>query len=182
MLKNAIKLSFLLSLIAFVAVGLQAQDDKSQRKSPPMETTGMVGDVEVKINYSAPSVKGRTIFGDLEPWDEVWRTGANEATTFEVSKNVLIEGEELAAGTYALFTIPGQERWTIIFNSVADQWGDYDYDESKDVLRVEVTPKTTEEVTEQMKIALKEKEGTSHIMIKWDHTKVPFTIAPAASN
>lgn len=182
MLKNAIKLSFLLTLFAFMATTVEAQDDKSQRKSPPMEATGMVGDVTVTINYSAPSVKGRTIFGDLEPYGETWRTGANEATTFEVSKTVLVEGEELAAGKYALFTIPGQEKWTIIFNSVADQWGDYDYDESKDVLRVEVEPKTTEDITEQMSIAMKEKDGTSHVYIKWDHTKVPFEIAPASSN
>ncbi|MCB0664321.1 MAG: DUF2911 domain-containing protein [Saprospiraceae bacterium] len=182
LLKKVIRFSFLFALVAFFATSTQAQDDKSKRKSPPMETTGMVGDVSVAINYSAPSVNGRKIFGGLEPYDEVWRTGANEATTFEVSKNVMIEGQELPAGKYGLFTIPGEDKWTIIFNSDWDQWGDYNYDAGKDVLRVEVMPKKLDEPVEQMKIALSEKDGTSMVAIKWSETKAAFSIAPVASN
>jgi hypothetical protein len=176
--KNAIKFSFLFALVAFFVTSSQAQDDKAKRKSPPMETTGMVGDAKVTINYSAPSVKGRTIFGDLEPYGEIWRTGANEATTFEVSKNVMIEGQELAAGKYALFTIPNEDSWTIIFNSVFDQWGDYNYDKEKDVLRVDVTPTTLSEPVEQMTISLN--DGT--VAIAWSTTQAAFSLAPSASN
>ncbi len=181
-IKNAIRFSCLFALVAFFATSTQAQDDKSKRKSPPMETTGMVGDVSVTINYSAPSVNGRTIFGDLEPYGEVWRTGANEATTFEVSKNVLIEGQELAAGKYGLFTIPNKESWTIIFNSVHDQWGDYNYDMEKDVLRVEVTPTKLETPVEKMSISIIENDGASAIAIAWSDTQAAFSIAPGASN
>ena len=180
-IKNVLKDSFLLAMIVFLATAVDAQDDKSKRKSPPMETTGMVGDVTVAINYGAPSVNGRVIFGDLEPWDETWRTGANEATTFSVDKAVKIEGQDLAAGKYSLFTIPREDgNWTVIFNSVADQWGDYNYDESKDVLRVDVEAMSSDEITEQLRIDLEEEGGASKVVIKWDHTHVPFTIASGA--
>lgn len=182
LLKNVTKFSFLFVLIAFFATSTQAQDDKSKRKSPPMESTGMVGDATVTITYSAPSVNGRTIFGDLIPYGKTWRTGANEATTFEVSKNVTIEGQELAAGKYALFSIPGADKWTIVFNSVWDQWGDYNYDKEKDVLRVEVMPKKLDEPVEQLKIGLSEKDGSSMVAVKWADTKAAFSIAPVASN
>ncbi len=183
-MKNFIKFSFLLALIAFVATSTQAQDDKSKRKSPPMETKGKIGDAMVSINYSAPSVNGRTIFGDLVPYGKTWRTGANEATTFEVSKNIMVEGQELPAGKYGLFTVPGEDKWTIVFNSVWDQWGDYNYDKSKDVLRVDVTPKKLETPVEQFKIALTEKDGSSWVAIKWADTKAAFSVAPVmkASN
>lgn len=182
LLKNVIKFSFLFALVAFFATSTQAQDDKSKRKSPPMEATGMAGNVSITVNYSAPSVNGRKIFGDLVPYNEVWRTGANEATTFEVSKNVMIEGQELPAGKYGLFTIPGEDKWTIVFNSVWDQWGGYNYDSEKDVLRVEVMPKKLDEPVEQMKIAVSEKDGASMVAIKWADTKAAFNVAPVASN
>ncbi len=182
LMKNVIRFSFLFALVAFLATATEAQDDKSKRKSPPVETTGMIGDVTVAINYSAPSMRGRTIFGDLEPWGEVWRTGANEATTFEIDKDITVEGETLPAGKYGLFTIPGEETWTVIFNSVWDQWGDYDYDTEKDVLRVEVAPKTLDEAVEQMKFVVKEKDGDTWIALKWANTKVPMKVAPIAAN
>ena len=83
-----------------------AQDDKSKRPSPPKTATGEVGDLKIAIDYGAPSVKGRKIFGEKEPYGKVWRTGANEATTFSVNKDVTINGNSLPAGKYALFTIP----------------------------------------------------------------------------
>lgn len=181
-MKKVIKFSFLFALIAFFATSAQAQDDKSKRKSPPMETTGMVGDASVSINYSAPSVNGRNIFGDLVPYGKTWRFGANEATTFEVSKNIMIEGQELAAGKYGLFAIPEEGKWTIIFNSVWDQWGDYNYDSAKDVLRVEVTPAKLDESAEQMKIEMMDKDGTTWVALTWADTKVPFSLSSAASN
>ena len=183
-LKTIVKLSFLFALVFAMTTNLSAQDDKSKRKSPPMEATGMIGDVEVNINYGAPSVRERTIFGELESWDKVWRTGANESTTFEVSKNVLIEGQELAAGKYSLFTIPSKEdKWTVIFNSVPDQWGAFNYDKNKDVLRVEVMAKTLDELVETMTFKVKEKEdGKGWAGFSWEKTKVGFSIAPVASN
>ncbi|RMG72406.1 MAG: DUF2911 domain-containing protein, partial [Bacteroidetes bacterium] len=100
--------------------------------------SGSIGTAEITINYGSPAAKGRTLWGDLVPYGAVWRTGANEATTFTVSQDVTIEGQTLPAGTYSLFTIPGESDWTIIFNKTAEQWGAYEYDEAADALRVKV--------------------------------------------
>ena len=96
--------------------------------------------------------KDGLIWGDLVPYGKVWRTGANEATTFETDKDIMIKEQKLPAGKYALFTIPGETEWTWIFNSVWDQWGAYKYDESKDVLRVKSTPESSSVFHEQLKI------------------------------
>ena len=163
-------------LIAFLAVAfvypLTAQMDKSERKSPPAEVTKKVGDATITIKYSQPSMRGREIYGDLVPFNEVWRTGANEATTFETDKDLMINGKKLPAGKYALFTIPGEEEWTIIFNSKHDQWGAYSYKEEDDVLRVKATPEKHKK-TEKMTFVITE-EGV--INLDWAETRVPFTI------
>ena len=109
-MKNVISRSIMvMAVIAFLFQTnvTQAQDDKSKRPSPPAEASAKVGGTMVTINYSQPSVKSRKIWGELVPYDKVWRTGANEATTFEVSTDVKIEGKTLPAGKYGLFTIPG---------------------------------------------------------------------------
>ena len=140
--------------------------------SPRKEMKGQIAGVDVAINYGSPSVKGRTIWGDLVPFDQIWRTGANEATTFEVANPVNIEGQNLAPGKYSLFTIPKEDGWTIIFNEVAEQWGHYDYDEGKDVLRVDVNTGAADEMSETMEFVV---EG-SEIVILWANLKVPFNL------
>jgi hypothetical protein len=110
------------------------------RVSPTGTVSQVVGVSNVEIVYSRPSVRGREIFGDLVPYGEVWRTGANEATTFTIEHDATIEGKPLAAGTYALFTIPGADSWTLIFSTQSDLWGSYGHEEPKDALRVEVKP------------------------------------------
>lgn len=150
-------------------------DDRANRPSPPKVTTGSVDGTSITIDYSSPSVKNRTIWGGLVPYDKVWRTGANEATTFEVSQNVTVEGKALAAGKYALFTIPSQDKWTIIFNSQPDQWGSYDRDAAKDVLSVEVKPQASEEHVEAMQFFI---EGDK-VILRWEKLEVPFTVASA---
>ncbi len=152
------------------------EEDKSQRKSPPMTAEGQVGDAQVTITYGAPSVRGRTIYGDLVPYNQIWRTGANEATTISLSDDVMVEGQMLPAGTYSVFTIPGEEEWTIIFNEEAEQWGAYDYDESKDALRVQVTPNMLEESAEVLAFALED----GQMVLRWDNTEVPVSMSPAA--
>jgi hypothetical protein len=113
---------------------------KLPRVSQKSTVTQTVGLTDVSITYSRPGVKGRVIWGGLVPYDSVWRTGANEATTFAVSKDVTINGKALPAGTYSLHTLPGKTSWTVIFNKKADQWGSYTYDAAQDALRVEVQP------------------------------------------
>jgi hypothetical protein len=144
-------------------------DDKSKRPSPPATVTG----TNFTIEYSRPSLKGRKAFGELEPYGKVWRTGANEATTFEAKKDLKINGQTLPAGTYALFTIPGEQEWTIIFNKTAKQWGAYKYDEKQDALRVKVKPAKTAAPVEQFTIAA-DKAGT--VTLAWDNTQAAFTV------
>lgn len=149
------------------------EEDKSSRKSPPRTAEGEIGSAMVTVNYGSPSVRGRTIYGDLVPYNEIWRSGANEATTITFSEDVMVEGEALPAGTYALFTIPGEDAWTVIFNKEAEQWGAYDYDESMDALRVEVEPQPLEESEEMLTF---EVSGDA-VMLKWADLAVPFTVS-----
>lgn len=151
------------------------EDSKSERPSPPRKATGTLGDMSVEINYSSPKVKGRSIWGGLVPYGEVWRTGANEATTISFSKTALVEGKKLAAGKYSLFTIPGEEKWTVIFNSVAEQWGAYEYDKSKDALRVEVTPRAIDEHVESMEFIV----ADGKVTLRWEKLEVPVSVATA---
>src|SRR3954467_3196490 len=134
---------FIASLVAttlFTSVKSSAQDDKSKRPSPPAtaSATTSTGNT-ITIDYSQPGVKGRTIGKEIAPYGKVWRTGANEATLFEVSRDAKVEGKDLKAGKYSLFTIPGENEWQFILNSETGQWGikqggDANRDPAKDVL------------------------------------------------
>src|SRR5215204_1166913 len=129
----------LFSAVLFISLGALAQNPPASPPAKVSETTDK--GVVITIDYSQPSVKGRTIGKDLEPMEgKVWRTGANKATVFEVSKDVKVEGKALAAGKYGLFTLPNKEEWVIIFNKTPNQWGAYKYAEADDVLRIKVKP------------------------------------------
>ena len=127
--------TIILLLLFFTCQAVFAQQS---RQSPAKMAQNKVNGTDVKVKYGSPSVKGRTIYGDLVPYDQVWRTGANEATTIEFSKDVTINGKNLAKGKYALFTIPGKDSWEIIFNKNAEQWGAFKYNKDLDALRIRV--------------------------------------------
>lgn len=149
---------------------------RSPRPSPGAKLTQTVGLTDITINYSRPGVKNRKIWGDLVPYDKVWRTGANEATTISFSDDVWINGQKLAKGMYSLHTIPTTGDWTIIFNSVADQWGSYSYDETKDTLRVTAKPETAD-FREWMGFEVPEMTtDTAKIVLRWEKVAVPFTV------
>ena len=167
-LKTIATLLFSLCLV-FVA---NAQKDKSKRKSPPAQVTANVNGADVTIDYSKPSKRSRDIFGSLVPYGKVWRTGANESTWMEISKDVKVEGEVLPAGKYGLFTIPGEDKWIIIFNSNSSGWGAYEYKESEDVLRVEVESATAD-FSEQFIVKIADNGAVSMV---WDTTLVSFSI------
>lgn len=169
-MKHVILSSFVLITTLFSWSTLSGQDDKSTRPSPPAEAHAKIGDVPVSINYSSPAVKERVIWGDLVPYGKVWRTGANEATVFESSGDLMINGQKLPAGKYGLFTIPGEKEWTIIFNSVWDQWGAFKYDPSKDVLRIKASPEKSDAFNERMKFEIKDHVVT----LLWENLKVSF--------
>lgn len=151
-----------------------------KRASPLQNISGTLSGVEVQMAYGAPSVKGRAVWGELVPFGEVWRTGANEATWVEFGADVKVNQTAVPKGRYALFVIPngGPETnptWTVIFNKVWNQWGSYEYKPSEDAARVEVSVKATEQSTEQMNFAL---EGNS-IVFSWE--KATFSLSVEAA-
>jgi hypothetical protein len=169
-------------LIAVVTLSLasnkalaQAAEDKSKRPSPPaVATQTLASGATVTINYSQPSVKGRTIGKDLEPMTgKIWRTGANEATTFETSKNIKVNGQILPAGKYALFTISSEKEWTVIFNKKSAQWGAYEYDAAQDALKVQAKLKVADLFAEKLSFNIS-KDGETTIL--WGNNKVIFTL------
>lgn len=162
--------------LLLVATTAFAQQIRAPRPSPKASMTQTVGVTDVTIDYGRPGVKGRNVFGELVPYDKVWRTGANEATTIKFSDDVWINGQKLAKGTYSLHTIPTTGDWTIIFNKVADQWGSYSYDPTQDALRVTAKPETAG-FREWMTFEVPEMTtDTAKFVLRWDRVAVPFTI------
>lgn len=171
-MKKQITLFVLLVGALFSTTMAQDKDDKSKRPSPPAKAEGSIDGAKIVIDYSTPSAKGRKMLGGTEKFGTVWRTGANEATTFEVSKNIKVEGKELAKGKYSLFTIPGESEWTIIFNKTVEQWGAYKYKEADDALRVTVKAGKTDKFVETFNISI---EGNK-VVLRWENTQVAFAI------
>ena len=170
---KSVLIVFVLGLMAAWPVSnAYGQEDKSTRPSPPAEAHAVIGDRKVDVYYSSPAVKGRTIWGSLVPYGKVWRTGANEATVFETSGDLIIGGKTLPAGKYALFTIPGEKEWTVIFNSVWDQWGAYKYDAAKDVLRISARPEKSTAYHERLKFDISDNE----VVIHWENMRVGFML------
>ncbi len=171
------KYLFSISLFSFLfltAFNSCAQQDKSKLPSPPATVSQKTGEVTVTINYSQPSVKGRTIGKDLEPMTgKVWRTGANDATVFEVDKAVQVEGKALPQGKYGLFTIANGDDWTIIFNKTWKQWGAYSYKEADDVLRVNVKAGKADSFSEKMTFTI---DAGGKVSLLWGDLKVEFTV------
>lgn len=171
-------LLLLIAAVSITTLCTAQQQDKSKRPSPPATAKQTLGDgTAITIDYSQPSVKGRTIGKDLEPINgKVWRTGANEATVFEISKDVKVEGKDLPAGKYGLFTIAGDDEWTIIFNKTWNQWGAFNYKEADDALRVTVKPKKSKDFAEKMTFTIS-KKGT--VTLLWGDRKVEFRVKKA---
>ncbi len=163
-------------LLTCCTCGILAQSDKSKRPSPPKTASGEVGNLKIVIDYGAPSVKNRTIFSATdgkEPYGKVWRTGANEATTFSINQDVTINGEPLAKGKYALFTIPDEKEWTVIFNKKPDQWGAYDYDSKEDALRIKVNAKKPDSLQEQLMFNV---GNDGKVTFAWEHVTFDFMV------
>ncbi len=149
---------------------------KLPRPSQKSSVTQTVGLTDVTITYSRPGVKGRAIWGELVPYDKVWRTGANEATVFTVTDDVTINGQKLPAGTYSFHTIPSKDEWTIIFNKDDGQWGSFQYDEKKDALRVKAKPQTAE-MQEWLSFSFPDpKMNSAQVALRWEKLMVPFTV------
>lgn len=179
-----------------LTVQAQLRLPRPSQRATIMQTVGVT---DITIVYHRPGVKGRQIWGDppagatgtatlddqrtrpkdmpIVPFGHVWRTGANEATVFEITDPVLINGQPLAAGKYSLHSIPGKDEWTIIFNSDAGQWGSFSYDEKKDVLRVKAKPQTLADPQEWLMYSFDPvTENSAQVNIRWEKINVPFTV------
>jgi hypothetical protein len=170
------------AVITLLFVGIETMNTRYQKSFSPEEVVEFKqGEVHVEVFYNRPFKKGRTIFGALVPYNTVWRTGANEATTFETNRDLLIEGQILKAGKYSIWTIPNAETWAIIFNKEHGQWGvnadgDPNRDPKKDVISVEVHAVLQERIFEQFTIEFAQLEDEAEMVLLWDETlvAVPF--------
>lgn len=169
-MKKLLSFSLLFVVAFFCGTALHAQNQNVA--SPKQTASGKAGDADIVVDYGSPAVKGRTIWGDLVPYGKVWRAGANDATTFETSKDIQVEGKTLPAGKYALFAIPEQNEWTIIFNKVAKQWGAYSYKADQDALRVTVKPRKAASFNERLAYQV----GNSGLVLQWADLEVPVAI------
>ncbi len=203
--RNSIKYLFPVMLVLFVVQSALAQTPVTIRLPRPSQKASVmqtIGVTDVTITYSRPGVKGRRIWGDpvasqsgtkgeatlddqnvrpkdapIVPWGHVWRTGANEATQFEVTDDVLINGQKLAAGKYSLHTIPTHDEWTIVFNGTANQWGSFNYDPAKDTLRIKVKPQWVNENKEWLEYWIDPvTPNSAEVNIRWEKVRVPFTV------
>jgi len=177
-MKNSYNPFFICFLSLFILTNiLKAQQIQMPSPSPLATFEQRVGLTDVVISYSRPGVKGRIIFGDLVPFDKLWRTGANMATKIEFSDDVKIQGKDLKAGAYALFTIPGKDSWTIIFNTNYNQGGIGQYTEAEDVLRVSVAPEKMAEKMETFTIDINDiTDSSANLWILWENTAVSVRI------
>ena len=162
-MKKLLSLALLLLLGASTSFA-QGMAKEKKRKSPH----DTISTSNVSISYGRPYKNGRDIFGGLIEYGKVWRTGADEATKITFNKDVVFGDKPVKAGTYALFTIPGKDTWTIILNKQADQWGAFKYDETQDLVRVTATPEQAKKVVEEFTISAKKNKLT----MKWDKTSV----------
>ena len=160
--------TYLIAMAILFSIVVEAQ---KKPVSPSAKAEGKCGAASVTIEYSQPSAKGRKIMGGLVPFGEVWRTGANKTTTFTASAPVKMEGQDLAAGTYALFTLPGESEWTIIINK-SIEWGAFSYKQGDDVLRVKVKPSKTDTFVETFNITVE----NDQVILKWENTQVAFKV------
>ena len=197
------RLYFLMTVVAFTALTAQSAAAQVRTPRPSQKASVMqtIGVTDVTITYSRPGVKGRKIWGDplpsqeakgeatlddqnvrpkdapIVPWGHAWRTGANEATQFVVTDDVLINGQKLPAGSYSLHTIPNKDEWTIIFNSVANQWGSFNYDPTKDTLRVKAKAETVNENQEWLAFTFDPVgDNSAQVNIRWEKLRVPFKV------
>jgi Protein of unknown function (DUF2911) len=170
---------FVMAISGLVMVScLQAQTPNINfpAASPLCTLKQRVGLTDIEVVYSRPSVKGRTIFGGIVPYGQVWRTGANQATKITFSTPVKLEENDIPAGTYGLFTIPGEDEWTIIINTNANQWGAFQYNQKDDLIRFKVTPVTLKDTSiETFAVEFNRiRDEAAVLNLVWDKTVVPI--------
>jgi hypothetical protein len=176
-MKLSIKSVMLFIALLGVANFANAQGAKFPQPSSGQTITQDFGLGKITLTYSRPNVKGRKIFGGMEPLGVVWRNGANAATRIKFTDAVKIEGKDLPAGEYGLFSIPGKNEWTVIFNKIADQWGAYEYKESDDVIRVKVKTTSLKDKVETLTMQFSAvSETTAQLNMMWENSAYAINI------
>ena len=177
-MKKLFALSILMLALVFTT-NISAQKfsglDKSPMDMATYPSSYKVSDKAIRVTYSRPQLKGRSV-SELAPAGEVWRTGANEAVEITFYKDANVGGTDVKAGTYSLFTIPGEGEWTVIINSNLNQWGAYSYDKKADVARVKATATAAGESLDAFSIAFNEVDGGAHLVMAWGTTRVALPI------
>jgi len=170
-LRKATLLYFFLPAIVY------AQEAIPPKPSPLAVVAARYKDTYIKITYSQPHKRGRKLFGMLVPYGQVWRTGANEATEVTITRDILVNGTLLKAGTYSLFTIPEKSKWTIIFNSDLGLWGSYNYNPNMDILRFQATAQPLADIVyEPFTILIEAKNDKAEVRLLWDNVSVGFPL------
>jgi hypothetical protein len=169
--------AFLMLTILVLTVFTTAQE-KKQRPSPPASAQCRLADGKsIKVDYSSPRAKGRQIFGGLVPYGQVWRTGANEATTFVTDANLTIGGKDIAAGSYTLFTVPNQDKWQLIINKKNAEWGiPYKY-EADELGRFDMSVSKTSGSVENFTISFHEMSDGCHMYMDWENTRATIEMS-----
>jgi len=158
-------------LVLYSLAFVSCESQKKERPSPLRADSTMFGAAKLKIEFSSPAVNGRRIWGDLVPYDQLWRTGANDATVFSTAENIRLAGKPVDAGKYAVFTIPSSKKWTFILNEHWNQWGAGDYDSTRDILRLKIDPRSTKDFSERMKFYFED----DSLKFQWE--KLAFSLA-----
>lgn len=163
------------SIAALALVATTHAEDK--RASPHAEVTATLAGKKITVSYGRPYVKGRAIFGGLVPWGQVWRTGADEATTFTTEADLVIGGLKVPKGEYALFTVPTEKQWTLVLNKTAKQWGAFSYDAAQDFGRAPMTVASVAKPVEQFTIEMVPAGKRLTLKLSWDKTVASVAIA-----
>ena len=165
------------SIIALsLTISVHAQE-KRERASPHADVNATLAGKKIAVSYGRPYMKGRAIFGGLVPWGQVWRTGADEATTFTTETDVVVGGLKVPKGEYSLFTIPTEKQWTLVVNKTAKQWGAFKYDATQDLGRAQMTVTGASKPVEQFTIEIVPTGKQLTLKLSWDKTVASVAIA-----
>ena len=176
-MRKAILVGSAVLLAAVATVVVRAQQDKAKRPSPPASAKcELAGGKSITVDYSSPRAKGRKIFGGIVPYGEVWRAGANEATTFVTTTDVMIGGQHVPAGSYTLFTVPAQEKWTLIVSKKTGEWGVPYPGADSDLTRVDMKASATSSPVENFTIAFDKGAKGCTLRMEWENTRASVDI------
>ena len=163
-------------ILALATMAAAQQPDKSKRPSPPGTAEITLKGKKVTIEYSRPSVRGRKVVGELVPFGQVWRTGANEATSFVTEGDLNVGGTKIPAGKYTLYTLPAEAGWKLIINKQTGQWGT-EYDQAQDLARIDLQASKTEQLVEQFTISFKKSgDNSADLILEWENTRLTVAV------